>query len=111
MSDLKLQLKVLRELLAEAEKRMNEQEVQTTVVLGSPCFAKTRRGETVLVWRIGHCGDSYCYQRQEVAMSVKQNGHYYGGTELKEDVVEVVRLLTEKEILDFQMRGIKPLDV
>lgn len=113
MSDLKWQVKMLRELLAESERRLNEQEEadEPSFQLWSPCVAKTRYGEKVLVWRIGHCGDSHCYQRQEDSMSVKQDGHYYGGTESEEDVVEVVRLLTEKEILDFQMRGIKPLDV
>ena len=112
MPDLTWQVKVLRELLAEAEKRMNEQAKadEPSFQLWSPCIAKTRCGETVPVFRSFRQsnGDTHYYEIGAKVFRVKRNGRYYRTHETSSDIVDVVRLLSEKEIIDFQVHVIKP---
>lgn len=111
MSDLKWQVKVLRELLAEAEKRMNEKESQAngTVNITRACIAERRDGATVCLHRfaVGSL-DEFAYQIDDDFCAVNSAGRFHSNIKFDEDIVRVVRSLTEKEILEFQVNGIVP---
>lgn len=107
MSSLSEQVKVLRDMLAEAESRLIAQAEPNTMSfqLWGPCVAETRGGETVIVWRVGNSGHSYCYQINGTVYSVQESGHHVGEVRLKDDIVRIVRPLTEAEIITFQLFG------
>jgi len=108
MPDLTWQVKVLRELLEEAENRLNEQ--AEVVQLGGPCIANTRGGHFVFVHRFatGLDGDTHYYMLDGIVYPVFKNGRYRECEERDEDIVFIARNLTDEEILKFQRYGVLP---
>lgn len=108
MSDLKWQVRALRELLAEAERRLNEQD--ESVQIGGPCVATTRSGHSVFVHRFapGVDGDTHYYWNDGIIFPVWKNGRYRENEERDEDIVSIQRDLTDDEILRFQCFGVLP---
>lgn len=103
----------IRKIIDELETLLNSEDQkepeQPKPLLTGPCVAKTRTGDLVPVYRGNR--DGYCFQYliESVCQTVSEDGKYRSDKhDHLCDITEVIRPLTEKEVLDWQFRGIEP---
>jgi len=98
--------KIIEELQALLNSDKQEDEQPRTLLTG-PCIAKTCNGYVVAVQRWPSPVYSFIYAIDGLCWSISKHGKHQRGQDQK-DIVEVIRPLTEQEVLDWQFRGIEP---
>ena len=109
MTEAKSRIKKIIDELESLLNSENQEDEQPKPLLTGPCIAKTRRGVVVSVHRGCRIDYYFQYLIGYFFRTVSEDGKYRSDkTAHASDIVEVVRPLTEQEVLDWQFRGIEP---
>ena len=103
-------IELMEEALAFLRNEPQAEPDEPNPLLTGPCIAKTRAGNVVHVQRNINSEYKFSCRADGCDETVLENGIYFrDNTETSDyDIVEVIRPLTEQEVLDWQFRGIEP---
>lgn len=103
----------IRKIIEKLETLLNSEDQkepeQPRPLLTGPCIAKTRDGQIVAVQRCFWTGYPFVYKnvKYECFPACTEAGRFCSQKD-DCDIVEVIRPLTDQEVLDWQFRGIEP---